>query len=143
MSRNQLTFGAVTPRVEQARADVDRAHDAEAYDRLLAVVRAICAVRRQKDVAYELDVQPSHLSEALAGGGGKQVQLRWLPTLARLCPDELRAELRATLLDLVDGDAPLTPEEELARLREVVLADFGKAGALAVETARRRRGTRR
>jgi len=143
--KNQLRFDTVTtpsPRVEIAQEEVSRARDTDHGERLRDFFEKVCAIRSRKVVAYELDVQPSQLSDSLTGNGGKQLQLRWLPTLARLCPPELKAELRAILLDLVDDEVPLTPEEELAQLRAAVLADMGAAGARLVEAAGRRRKAR-
>lgn len=144
MSRNQLQLGVLalaSPRVTEAQEGVAAARDEDAWDRLHSVIERIAVARQKKQVAMDLDVAPSQFSEALGNrdkNGGKQLQLRWLPTFVRLCPLELRAEFREALLAMFD-DEPLTPEEELEQLRAIVLADLGPAGARAVEQARRRR----
>lgn len=126
-------------RVEAAHEAIVRAKDDDAWERIKRLIEHIVTLRSRKTVSYELDVQPTQLSDALNPATGKQLQMRWLPTLARLCPPELRSEFRDALLALVDDEDPLDPEEELEQLKSDVLSELGHYGAQLVERAKRRR----
>lgn len=139
--KRQLDLEVLAPtplRVADADEAGIRARDQHAADELRDLVGQIITARSRKTAAYELDVQPSLLSDALAGES-KQLQLRWLPTLIRIAPPALRDALRDRLLAMFEDDQPPTPEEELANLKEAVLAELGTTGARIVESARRRR----
>jgi hypothetical protein len=152
-SRNQLRFHAVSPvdtAVDLAKEEVVRAEDDAVIDRALAALAAIYHLRR-KELVHDLDVQPSHLSEAVSTGdekGKKQLQVRWLPAFIRRCPSELRDELREAFAALfADQDDQLTQDEENEAAR-LALDECGLAGQRAHEAARqrvlaRRRRTRR
>lgn len=146
MARNQLHIEGLTaaPKLEAAREEMARAGDEDLFDQVRAVLARIMADRSRKTVAYELDVQPSQLSESFAGEH-KQLQLRWLPTFIRLASPGLRAELRDAILDMFDDGEPLSPEEE-AHAQRVALDSCGEMGRQALGQARqlvrRRRGAR-
>lgn len=144
-----LPITAAEARAEEAREEVARADDDVAIDQLLTVLVAIYRLRR-KELIVELDVQGSHLSEAMneaatpsGDKGKKQLQLRWLPVFQRLCPPELREQLRDAIVGLVGGgDEQLTPEEE-REAKDEALVECGLAGQRAVAAARERIVSRR
>jgi hypothetical protein len=143
VTRKQLSIPEVGtfPRAAAAREEVDRAGDQDRFELLHTALEKVLHALGRKTLAYELDVQPSQLTEAFAGEH-KQLQLRWLPTFVRLCPAELRPELRDALDAMFDDEQPLSPEEE-ADARAEALAEFGPQGQRALETARQRRRRRR
>lgn len=125
-----MTFGAV--RDPQTGA---------AWSRLLEAIREAVVVITPKELAYRLDIQPSYLSEALAGRDRKGVRAEWLPTILAMAPDALRhsilAELAAPLGFEVVRRQDLSPEERLARLEQRIATEFGTMGARLVEENRR------
>ncbi len=140
-SVDQLELGGVASvvslRVEKAQDDERRARDEDKHDRLMDVLAKICAAHQSKNVAVEVDAQPSHFSEAMGPTRSRPAQLRWLPTFARMCPLELRDELRDAIDGLFDQEDALTADEEDAA-RDAALAECGRAGQIALEAQRAR-----
>jgi hypothetical protein len=137
VAKNQPELPMVTAaptKLDAAREELVRAADEDLFDAVRAVLARIMAERTRKTVAYELDVQPSQISESFAGEH-KQLQLRWLPTFIRLAPASLKGELRDAILDMFDDDQPLSPAEE-AEARAVALEAFGRPGTQVLEQAR-------
>jgi|SRR6187551_3117475 len=126
----QLNFGSV----RDPRA-------AEQWTRLLDVVRDAVAVITPKELAYRLDIQPSYLSEALAGQNRKGLRLEWLQPILNMAPEPARVgigtELFAPLGYELVRRQQLTPEEKLRQLEQRVAMEFGSAGARLVEENRR------
>lgn len=102
------------------------------HARVMDVVREIVATATNKQVAYDLDISPSSLADALAERQDRGIKLAWLPVLmARAAPAQ-RIELLAALgdshqLDVVPRKV-LTPEERLARLEEALRTKLGPVG---------------
>lgn len=83
-----------------------------------------------KEFAYAVDVSPSQLSHALAGRERHHVPLRWLPVLLKMAKtDRLLRFLAAMRGRDVIAPEVLTPEEELVRMKQALLKNFGPAGA--------------
>ena len=83
-----------------------------------------------KEVAYALDVSPSYLSHCLAERERHSIPLRWLPILLRMAKtDGLLSYLAALRGREVVAPEVLTPEEELVRMKQALLKNFGPAGA--------------
>lgn len=110
--------------------------------RLLAAVRATVDRLGVKDVAHALDVSPSTLCDAIADRSGseergrKRVALEWITTILRMAGEDDRRAILDALCNPV-GYVPtrrraLTPEEQLARLRDRVAQQFGPAGLALV-----------
>jgi hypothetical protein len=79
-----------------------------------------------KEVAYDLDVSPSALLHALDERERHHVRAEWIPYLIRRAPNDSVLEFLASLrgLELVPRKE-LTPEEELARLKEELAKSLG------------------
>jgi hypothetical protein len=83
-----------------------------------------------KEVAYALDVSGSYLSHCLAERERHSIPLRWLPVLLRMGrTDDLLGYLAALRGREVVAQQVLTPEEELTRMKQALLKNFGPAGA--------------
>jgi hypothetical protein len=132
---------APTLREEAAQLELDRAGDAAAWEAIHTVCAKIVKAVTPKEMCWQLGVLGGQLSESVAGEN-KHLQLRWLPTFARVAPADLRAELQDAL-DALFGEEMLTPEEELQALRSEVIADCGRSGREAVERVRKMRKPRR
>lgn len=119
----------------------------EAWQRQLLVLRTVVEHLGRKEVAFELDISGSQLSDSLNERDRKRWAAEWthvvLAMLAMRRDETSRALLRQVaesgmaVTDLVvDEPVELTPEEEVLALRRELLAfDGGKA---AVERVKRR-----
>ena len=100
--------------------------------RVLDVVREVVAAVSLKQIAYDLDVSPSTLSDALNGREHRPFRLEWLPSILLRASDPQRAALIAELAAPVGFDVVrrkvLTAEERLARLEDALRTQLGAAG---------------
>lgn len=101
------------------RFDGRRQADAD-WRRVLDAIRDVVDYVGAKEVAFDLDLQPSALSNALAERD-RHPRADWIPYLIRRAPSlELaRALVAPGGLDVVEPP-PMTPEQELARLKETL-----------------------
>lgn len=101
-----------------------------------------------KEVAFELDVGGTHLSDALNERERKVWHAHWTHVVKAMLGakhDELASELLRAMVDAdvaatpfaITEDEALTPEEEAAALRRELLS-FGAAGKAAVDRVKRR-----
>lgn len=108
---------------------------AQAWPAGLELVRAFVQAKTLKEVAYALDEQPSGLAHELAERDYREPKARLL--VLAVMRDKSRAIIR-WLCRLAGGrfveDSPLTPEEELRRIRES-LAKAGPAGQAIIDDA--------
>lgn len=96
----------------------------EVWAELLDELRVIVATIGLKQVAYDLDVQPSALSHALAERDRHYVRADWLPYLVAKAPGDHVVELLASLRGLeVQPVRELTPAEKLERIEKVLDAN--------------------
>lgn len=93
----------------------------------------------RKEAAYELDVQPTHLSHILAGRNGNYMRAEWVPWLVRhdVSGEALRFLADLTGHDLVPQRA-LEPAEELAALKAALDKCLGTPVKEAIEIETRR-----
>jgi hypothetical protein len=91
------------------------------YRRLLRELSAVTTVVGLKEMAFACDAKASVLSNALAERDQRQFQARWLGAYLYRAPD---LELARVLVEPGAVDVArtrrLTPEEELAKLREAI-----------------------
>lgn len=121
---------------------------AEAWKQQLEMLRAAVSHLGHKDVAYELDVAGSLLSDALAERDRKRWAAEWtLVVLAMLESrrDEVADDLARRILETPTALSPFVLEErkeltaeELAIAYERELRSMGKAGESAIARATRR-----
>ena len=77
----------------QLALSYDASHEGATLWQLeLAWIRRAVDVIGHKEVAYALDVQPSNLTDALLERERKDVKAKWISTIVRMAPDEMRAE---------------------------------------------------
>jgi hypothetical protein len=120
----------------------------EAWLRQLDALRSAVKHLGPKEVAFELDVGGTQISDALNERDRKVWHAAWTHVVKAMLAakhdetsqDMLRAivdaDVAATPFAIVD-DAPMTPEEEVIALRRELLK-FGAAGKTAAERAKRR-----
>jgi len=103
------------------------------HARVLDVVRQVVATVTLKQLAYDLDVSPSTLSDALAGREHRSFRLEWLPVVLSRATDVQRVALLSALAEPSGFEVArrrvLTPEERLARLEALVSTRLGDVGA--------------
>lgn len=91
------------------------------YRRVLDELNKVTTVVGLKEMAWQCDTQPSTLHHALTERNDRQFQLRWFGRYLHKAPD---AALVTVAVEPAGGtftkSKPLTPEEELAKLREVL-----------------------
>ena len=128
MSQTALDFGAN----ESAR------HVTAA---VLDVVREVVAAVTLKQVAYDLDVSPSTLSDSLNNREHRPFRLEWLAVILSRASDTQRAALLGALAHPhgyeVTRRKVLTPEERLARLEEALRTKLGPVGEQLIKEAGR------
>lgn len=104
----------------------DAAHAGDDQWRVeLAWIRRAVDVIGHKEVAYKLDVQPSQLTDALLERERKDVKAKWIPTLLRMVPEEMRQEYLRLVCTPLGYEAPKkikprTHEEENREMRELL-----------------------
>jgi hypothetical protein len=104
----------------------DAAHaGADDWSLMLAWLRRAVDVIGHKEVAYKLDIAPSQLTDALLERERKDVKAKWLPTVARMAPEEMRTEYVRLVNTSLGYEVPKrarlrTPEEELRDMRELL-----------------------
>lgn len=106
---------------------------------LLEAIKQAVANISIKELAYDLDISPSLLADAMAGRSNKGVRASWLVTIIdKACVADALAILNA-LGDLKRLEAQprkeLTPEE-LAQRYEDKLRSLGPTGMRLIEEAR-------
>jgi len=95
----------------------------ELWDVLLSELRTIVDALGLKQVAYDLDVQPSVLAHALAERDRHYVRADWLPYLLEHAPSDRVVSLIAGWRGLeVKPRLVLTPEEKLRRIESALEA---------------------
>lgn len=105
--------------------DGRRAVDAD-WDVLRELLREAVDFIGVKQVAYDLDVAPSSLVQALSGADRHHIRAEWIPYLIRRAPNDRIVEHLADLRKLeVQPAKPATPEEELASLRRALVDSLG------------------
>lgn len=121
----------------------------EAWQRQLDAIRAAVKHLTAKEVAHELDVGPTHLSDALNERDRKVWHAHWTHVLKAMLAsrvgDELAADLLRQLAEAdvsttpfaIEVDEALTPEEEAAALRRELLR-FGDSGKAAIDRVKKR-----
>ena len=125
MTQKSLDFG---PR-ERINRDTEK---------LRTILRRVADVVGVKEIAYEADVSPSYVVQAL--NGGKSLKPEIVFAGRELAPEELAMELRRVFAGEgyhVSGERPLTPEEKLARLESRLRSKFGELGEEAMKEAYR------
>lgn len=104
----------------------------------LAWIRRAVDVIGHKTVAGELDIAPSHLTDALLGRERKSVKLEWLPKLLRMVGEEMRLEALRVICNPHGYEpmrtTPLTDKERADRM-EVALKMLGPVGEQAMRNA--------
>lgn len=122
----------------------------EAWQRQLIVLRTAVEHLGRKEVAYELDVSGSFLSDAMNERDRKRWAAEWTHVvLAMLCArhDDVSRNLVRQICEalvgatslLIDEPIDLTPEEEAAALRRELHA-MGEAGKVALARVKKRGG---
>lgn len=113
---------------------------ADLWDGIRRICREYVDVIGRKQVAFDLDVQGSQLSHALAENGRHYVRAEWLVYLLCNAPDDRLLEALAELrgCDVV-ARAPMTPEEELAALKDALRETVGPDVQRIVYTRAQRR----
>lgn len=123
----------------------------EVWQRQLEAIRASVKHLGAKEVAYELDVAASHLSDSLNERDRKHWHAQWTHVLKAMLVaknDDLSLELLQSIIEAdvestpfaITDDHELTPEEENAALRRELakFGDRGKTSASRVPRARSR-----
>jgi len=91
------------------------------WRRVLAELGQVTTVVGLKEMSWTCNAQPSVLANALAERDQRQFQARWLGPFLHKAPD---LELAKLIVQpggaVVQAGRPLTPEEELAALREAI-----------------------
>jgi hypothetical protein len=108
-------------------------------ERVLVVLREIVDVIGLKEAAFACDCSASLLCDALNGRNNKYVRICWALAIMEKAPRSLALTLRRALVG--DGygvtEPTLTPAEELARLKDLMLRRLGTTGESLIEEARR------
>ncbi len=118
----------------------------ENWNTALDIIRAAVKHLTAKEVAHVLDVNGTHLSDALHERDRKVWHAHWNYTLKAMLVergDEVSLDLLSALVDVdvaatpfaITTDVELTPEE-VARRALAELARFGAAGKAAAERAK-------
>lgn len=121
----------------------------EVWSQRLEVLRSAVNHLGLKEVAFELDVSGSQLSDSLNERDRKRWAAEWTDVLKAMLVnkrDDIAADLLRRLLELdvagtsfaISEEAPLTAEEEAAQLRRELMR-FGDAGKAAIDRIKRRK----
>lgn len=107
-------------------------------EQVLPIVRGTIERLTTKECASLFDVQPSAISDAIAGRDRKHVQLEWLVQLLMAAPEGSKLELLTTLCRIAGYKAPerareLTPEEQLRIYKRYAERVPGMAELIAKE----------
>jgi hypothetical protein len=91
----------------------------------LAWLRRAVDVIGHKEVAFKLDIAPSQLTDALLERERKDVKAKWVATILRMVPEEMRAEYMRIVSNAHGYETPkkrkaLTPEQELREMRALL-----------------------
>lgn len=125
------TAQGVLPRIDEFKR-------ARSEQTLLEAIRLAVAKISIKELAYELDVSPSLLADALAERSNKGVRASWLVTIVDMAPMHEALAVLNALADLkrceVAPRKELTPEEKAARLEEK-LRSMGPVGLQLIREA--------
>ena len=98
---------------------------ADDWTQELAWLRRAVDVVGHKEVAFKLDIAPSQLTDALLERERKDIKGKWIRTIVRMVPEEMRAEY----LRIVNTSCgyeppkrkkPRTPEQENRDMRELL-----------------------
>lgn len=98
---------------------------ADDWQEMLGWVRRAVDVVGHKEVAYQLDVSPSQLTDALNERERKDVKAKWIPVLLRLVPESLEREFFELIskqhgYETPKKRKPRTPDEELREVRRLL-----------------------
>ena len=108
-----------------------------AWKRLRAAVYEAVQAIGVKEAAYQLDIAPSLLSDALNERDRKNFQLKWLPTILAIASDAHQLAIMSELADYCGFDLvkrkKLTAEERLERLENALRSKLGKIGETLLE----------
>jgi hypothetical protein len=91
----------------------------------LAWLRRAVDVIGHKELAYALDIKPSNLTDALLERERKEIKGRWLPTILRMIPEEMRGEYLRIICSGLGYETPKrirtkTSAEELREMRDAL-----------------------
>jgi hypothetical protein len=92
----------------------------------IAWLRRAVDVIGHKELAYKLDIAPSQLTDALLERERKDVKAKWVKTILRMVPEDMRAEY-LRIVNTAHGykaperTKPRTPEEENREIRTILL----------------------
>lgn len=119
----------------QLALEYDAAHaGSDDFARVIAWFRRAVDVLGHKEVAYKLDIAPSQLTDALLERERKDIKLKWLSTVLRMCSEPMKQELFGILAGqhgyIVTRVKVRTPEEELREMRELLKREA--PGVLAI-----------
>lgn len=121
----------------------------EAWQRQLDAIRAAVRHLTAKEVAHELDVGPTNLSDALNERDRKVWHGHWTHVLKAMLAarhgDDVAADLLRQIVEAdvcttpfaVSDEVELTPEQEASALRRELLK-FGDAGKTALDRVKKR-----
>ena len=108
---------------EAARAERQREDDAQWASARGVIVAAIHAIGN-KDLSYELGIEPGYLSEAIKQTNRKDIRGCWLPAILRLAPSMHREAILAALAKPVGFQVTprklRTAEEENVATRRIL-----------------------
>lgn len=95
------------------------------WDAELGWFRRAVDVVGHKEVAYKLDVQPSNLTDALHERERKDVKGKWISTVRRMVPEDMRAEYLRLVSTQLGYETPkrikpMTAEEENRAMRDLL-----------------------
>jgi hypothetical protein len=125
----ELDFGAVD-RMERGRDEL--------ADALMDAVRDLGGMRRAADA---IGAREQDLNDAIRQREGRHIRIDWVWALAEKAGAEAEERVARAVnrpMRRVATKAPqLTPEQRLARLEQMVIDEFGPAGARLVERNRR------
>ncbi len=127
-----MSTQALLPRMDEFRRE-------RAAQTLLVAIRQAVANISIKELAYELDVSPSLLADAMAERSNKGVRASWLVTIIDMATVADALAILNALGDLKKLESQprkeLTPEE-LAQRYEEKLRSLGPTGMRLIEEAR-------
>lgn len=115
---------------------------AELWQRKLVWIRRVVDVLGHKFVAGELDIAPSHLTDALLERERKSVKGEWIDKLLMLADEGLRRDWLAIVCSALGFEMPApirtrTAEERLADLERVITERLGPVGEQLLREVKR------
>jgi hypothetical protein len=126
-----MSAQAILPKIEEFRRK-------RAEQQLLEAIKAAVAQVSIKELAYELDVTPSLLADAMAERSNKGVRASWLITIIEMADMPYALGILNALGDLKRIESQprqtLTPEERAERLEEK-LRSLGPVGVQLIKEA--------